>query len=79
MRTNGTMEFGCRTIWAASSDVAWNELRYDSNIQMDGKRFDETNQRKPLTDRTYHNKTYRQLQAGKGTEQIIFREGCYYA
>ena len=79
MGNNGTMVFGCRTVRVACGDAAWHELRHGSNIQVDGKRFDETNQRQPFTDRTYHNKTYRQFQAGEGAEQIIFREGCYYA
>ena len=79
MGNNGTMVFGCRKIWTAGGDAAWYELRHGSNIQVDGKRFDETNQRQPRTDRAYHNKAYRQFQAGEGAEQIIFREGCYYA
>ena len=79
MGNNGTMVFGCRTVRASCGDAAWHELRHGSNIQVDGKRFDETNQRQPRTDRTYYNKAYRQFQAGEGAEQIIFREGCYYA
>ena len=79
MGTNGTMVFGCRKVWVAGGDATRHELWHGSNIQVDGKRFDEANQRQPFTDRTYYNKTYRQFQAGKGAEQIIFREGCYYA
>ena len=79
MGTDGTMVFRSGTIWAACGDAPRHELWHGSNIQVDGKRFDETNQRKSFTDRAYHNKTYRQFQAGKGAEQIIFREGCYYA
>ena len=79
MGTNGTMVFGCRKVWASCSDAPRYELWHGSNIQVDGKRFDETNQRQSFTDRTYYNKTYRQFQAGEGAEQIIFREGCYYA
>ena len=79
MGTNGTMVFRSGKVWIACGDAPRHELWNGSNIQVDGKRFDETNQRKSLTDRAYHNKTYRQFQAGKGTEQIIFREGCYYA
>ena len=79
MGNNGTMVLGCRKIWFAGGDATWHELRHGSNIQVDGKRFDETNQRQPFTDRAYYNKAYRQFQAGEGAEQIIFREGCYYA
>ena len=79
MGNNGSMVFGSGKIWIACGDATWHELRHGSNIQVDGKRFDEANQRQPFTDRTYHNKTYRQFQAGEGAEQIIFREGCYYA
>ena len=79
MGTNGTMVIRSRTVWIAGGDAAWHELWNDSDIQVDGKRFDETNQRKSFTDRAYYNKTYRQFQAGEGAEQIIFREGCYYA
>jgi len=79
MGNNGTMVFGCRKIWASGGDAAWHELWHGSDIQVDGKRFDEANQRQPRTDRAYHNKANRQFQAGEGAEQIIFREGCYYA
>ena len=79
MGTNGTMVFRSRTVRIAGGDATRYELWHGSNIQVDGKRFDETNQRKSFTDRAYYNKTYRQFQAGKGAEQIIFREGCYYA
>ena len=79
MRTNGTMVFRSRTVRASCGDAPRYELWHGSNIQVDGKRFDETDQRQPFPDRTYHNKTYRQFQAGTGAEQIIFREGCYYA
>ena len=79
MGTNGTMVFRSGTVRAACGDAPRYELWHGSNIQVDGKRFDETNQRQPFTDRTYYNKTYRQFQAGEGAEQIIFREGCYYA
>ena len=76
---SGSIYFDCRKIRIACGDASWYELWNDSDIQVDGKRFDETNQRKSFTDRAYHNKTYRQFQAGKGAEQVIFREGCYYA
>ena len=79
MGTNGTMVFRSGTVRVACGDASRYELWHGSNIQVDGKRFDEANQRQPFTDRTYHNKTYRQFQAGEGAEQIIFREGCYYA
>ena len=79
MGNNGTMVFRSGTVRAACGDAAWYELRHGSNIQVDGKRFDETNQRQPRPDRAYYNKAYRQFQAGEGAEQIIFREGCYYA
>ena len=51
MDTNGNMDFGSRTIWIACSNAVGNELRHDSDFQMDGKRFDETNQRKSFKDR----------------------------
>ena len=76
---SGTMVFRSGTVRVACGDATRHELWHGSNIQVDGKRFDEANQRQPFTDRTYYNKTYRQFQAGKGAEQIIFREGCYYA
>jgi len=79
MGTNGTMVFRSGKVWTSCGDAPRYELRHGSNIQVDGKRFDEANQRQPFTDRAYHNKTYRQFQAGEGAEQIIFREGCYYA
>ena len=79
MGINGTMVFGSRKVWIACGDAPRYELWHGSDIQVDGKRFDETNQRKSFTDRAYYNKTYRQFQAGEGAEQIIFREGCYYA
>ena len=79
MGTNGTMVFRSGKVRVACGDAPRHELWHGSNIQVDGKRFDETNQRQPFTDRAYHNKTYRQFQAGEGAEQIIFREGCYYA
>ena len=79
MGNDGTMAFGSGKVRVACGDAPRYELRHDSNIQVDGKRFDEANQRQPFTDRAYHNKTYRQFQAGEGAEQIIFREGCYYA
>ena len=79
MGTNGTMVFRSGKVRVACGDATRHELWYGSNIQVDGKRLDETNQRQSLTDRAYHNKTYRQFQAGEGAEQIIFREGCYYA
>ena len=79
MGNNGTMVFRSGTVRASCGDASRYELWHGSDIQVDGKRFDETNQRKSFTDRAYYNKTYRQFQAGEGAEQIIFRESCYYA
>ena len=76
---SGSIYFDSGTVRTSCGDAPRYELWYDSDIQVDGKRFDEADQRKSFTDRAYHNKTYRQFQAGKGAEQIIFREGCYHA
>ena len=76
---SGSIYFDSGTVRTSCGDAPRYELWDDSDIQMDGKRSDEANQRESFTNRTHHNKTYRQFQAGKGAEQIIFREGCYYA
>ena len=41
MGTNGTMVFGCRKVRVACGDATRHELWHGSNIQVDGKRFDE--------------------------------------
>ncbi len=73
------MDCDCRKIWTSSSDAFRDELWDDPDIQMDGKRFDETNQRQPFTDRANNYKANRQFQNGTNRQQAIFREGCYYA
>ena len=55
------MDCDCRTIWTSSSDAFRDELWDDPDIQMDGKRFDETDQRQPFTDRANNYKANRQL------------------
>ena len=79
MVIDGHMADYCRTIWAALRDASRNELRHGFDFQMDGKRSDETNKREPFTDRTNNYQTHRQFKDGKNGQQIIFREGCYYA
>ena len=76
---NGTMDFDCGTIWASSNDAWWGFLCYGSVVQVDGKRFNEADQRQSYPDRANNNKANRQFQAGKDRQQDIFREGCYHA
>ena len=73
------MDFDCGTIWASSNDAWWRFLCYGSAIQVDGKRFNEADQRQPYSHRTNNYKTDRQFQAGEDRQQDIFREGCNYA
>ena len=79
MVIDGIMDCDCRTLWTAGGYAFGNELRNDSDIQVDGKRSDETNKREPFTDRANNYQTHRQFKDGKNGQQIIFREGCYYA
>ena len=79
MGTNGTMVFRSRKVRVACGDASRYELWHGSDIQVDGKRSDETNKREPFTDRANNYQTHRQFKDGKNGQQIIFREGCYYA
>ena len=73
------MDLDRGTLWITSFNAFGDELRNGINFQVDGKRFDEADQRQPFTDRANNYKANRQLQDGTNRQQAIFREGCYYA